>query len=113
FDVGKAAGLQRPIAQGGPLLFQALRGSTLDLFVQHVGADPVHGWLAFEAHRPGGPRGCLLRWRPNDHRFVDPCDGRSYPADGQDLDHYAVSIDGSGNVIVDLRQPTGTSPSPT
>jgi hypothetical protein len=111
FVVPRAGSLQKPIAQTGPLLFQALRGS-IDLYVQHLGADPDHGWLAFEAHRPDGPRRCLLQWRQASHDFVDPCDRMTYPAGGQGLQHYAVTVTG-GKVIVDLHQATGPTPRPT
>jgi hypothetical protein len=113
FDVGRADRLVKPIAQGGPLLFQALRGSRLDLYVQHAGADPVHGWSAFEAHRPGGSRTCLLQWQPAGHVFVDPCRGASYPGDGRGLDQYPVRVESNGHVVIDLRQSTGTTPMPT
>jgi len=113
FDVGRADRLQRTIGQGGPLLFQALRGARLDLYVQHAGTDTVHGWSAFEAHRPGGSRSCLLQWRPSGHVFVDPCDATSYPADGRGLDQYPVTVDSKGHVVIDLRQSTGTTPMPT
>jgi hypothetical protein len=110
FEVGKGATFAKPIAEKGPLLFQALRGGQLDLFVQHLGDDPAHGWLAFEAHAPGEPRRCQLRWQPATADFTDPCGPRRYPANGDGLNHYLVRVDAKGNVIVNLRQSTGTSP---
>jgi hypothetical protein len=112
FSVGRADRLQGPIALRGPLLLPALRGASLDLFVQHLGSDTDHGWLAFEAHRPGGPSTCQLQWRQADHDFVDPCDRMIYPADGQGLEQYATTVTG-GKVTVDLHQPAGTTPRST
>ena len=112
FVLGPAAHLA-PSATQAPLLFQALRGKDLDIYVQHLGTDPIHGWLAFEAHRPGGPPSCTLRWQPQTRTFVDPCDHRTYPADGQGLNQYRVIIDSKTAVSVDLQASTGTTPSPT
>jgi hypothetical protein len=106
FQVGKADHLAGPIARDGPLLFQALRGGH-DLYVQHLGPDPRQGWLAFEAHAPDQPRRCQLRWQPADRQFLDPCDRRSYPADGTGLTQYAATVAANGEVDVDLRQPAG------
>ena len=100
-------------ANQAPLLFQALRGKDLDIYVQHLGTDPIHGWLAFEAHRPGGPPSCILRWQAQARNFADPCDHRTYPADGQGLNQYPVIIDSKGGLSVDLRASTGTTPAPT
>ena len=87
-------------------------GALSILFVQHLGPDPIHGWLAFAADRQDGTKVCSLQWRPAQHDFVDPCDGRTFPADGQGLDQYPVTVDSKGRVIVDPRQPTGTIPRP-
>jgi hypothetical protein len=110
FDVGKATNLAPEIAKGGPLLLPPLRGDQLALYVQHLGADPDRGWLAFEARAPGQARTCLLRWSQSSRDFTDPCDGRAFPADGSGLDQYAVRVDPKGRVIVDLRQTVGTVP---
>ena len=110
FDVGRAATFAPSVASKGPLLFQALRGS-LDLYVQHQGTDPQHGWSAFEAHAPGAPRSCLLQWQRGTHDFRDPCTQRAVSADGAGLDQYPVQVDANGHVIVNLRQPTGRTPS--
>ena len=112
FVMGPAVRLA-PSADQAPLLFQALVGKDLDIYVQHLGSDPIHGWLAFEAHRPGGPASCALRWQGQTRTFVDPCDHMIYPADGQGLDQYRVTIDSKGRVTIDLHTSTGTTPSPT
>jgi hypothetical protein len=110
FEVGPSKSLARAIANNGPLLFQALRGTQLDTYVQHLGGDPAHQWYAFEAHAPGRPRRCQLTWQPNSSDFADPCTGNRYPADGDGLNHYSVRVDANGKVIVNLRQTVGTSP---
>jgi hypothetical protein len=110
FDVGKATNLAPEIAKGGPLLLPPLRGDQLVLYVQHLGADPNLGWLAFEARAPGQARTCLLRWSQSNRDFTDPCDGRVFPADGAGLNQYAVRVDPKGRVTVDLRQTVGTVP---
>jgi len=110
FEVGPSKPLAVAIKKNGPLLFQALRGSQLDIFVQHLGTDPAHMWYAFEAHAPDQPRRCVLTWQPNSSDFADPCAGTRYPADGNGLNQYAVRVDSKGKVIVNLRQTVGTSP---
>jgi hypothetical protein len=107
FQVGKADSLARPVASGGPLLFQALRGGSLDIFVQHLGTNSRQGWLAFEAHGPGQPRRCQLRWQPYSQQFADPCNQQRYPADGTGLTAFATTVTDKGEVVVDLRQPAG------
>lgn len=110
FSVGKADKIAAAVRRSRtPLLFQALRPGAPDLFVQHLGPDPDHGWAAFAATGPGAPRRCQLRWRPAQQDFTDPCTGQAYPADGGGLDHYAVRVDPSRTVIVNLRQPLGTT----
>jgi hypothetical protein len=113
FPVGKATVYAPAVAKDGPLLFQALRGNQLDIFVQHLGADPLRGWLAFEAHPPGEARTCLLRWRQANHDFADPCSGRTFPADGTGLDQYTVRVDSKGNLVVNLQSTVGTVPPST
>lgn len=110
FSVGKAATYAPAVAKDGPLLFQALRGNQLDIFLQHLGADPLGGWSAFEAHPPGEARTCLLRWRQASHDFSDPCSGRTFPADGTGLNHYAVRVDPKNNLVVNLQSSIGTVP---
>jgi hypothetical protein len=110
FAVGKAATYAPAVAKDGPLLFQALRGNKLDIFLQHLGTDPVLGWSAFEAHAPDEARSCLLRWRQASHDFSDPCSARTFPADGTGLNHYAVRVDPKTNLVVNLQTTTGTAP---
>ena len=102
FKVGSAGRLATTVAREGPLLFQDLLDRSRDIYVQHLGGDD---WRAFEAHAPGAPRRCVLRWQPEDRRFVDPCDGRTYPADGAGLTSYRTHVDRRGTLVVDLGAP--------
>jgi hypothetical protein len=112
FVLGPAARLA-PTADRAPLLFQALRGKTLDIYVQHLGADPTHGWLAFQARRQGARRACTLQWQGVTRTFLDPCDHQMYPSDGAGLAQFRVTIDSRGRVTVNLQGPIGTTPEPT
>ncbi len=102
FKVGSAKSLARTVARTGPLLFQDLLGGARDIYVQHLGDDK---WTAFEAHAPGQPRTCFLRWRADSRTFVDPCSDQAYPADGAGLVTYPAAADRKGALIVDLTQP--------
>ena len=113
FEVGKAATYAPAVAKDGPLLFQALRGNELDIFLQHLGTDPLRGWSAFEAHAPGEARRCVLRWRQASHDFMDPCSSKTFPADGAGLDQFAVQLDKKANLVVNLQSSTGTVPPTT
>jgi hypothetical protein len=112
FVIGPAARLA-PTADRAPLLFQALRGTTLDIYVQHLGADPIRGWLAFQARRQGAPRTCTLQWQARTGTFLDPCDHQTYPPDGAGLPQFRVTIDSRGRVTVNLQASIGTTPEPT
>ncbi len=109
FDLGKDTVFAAQVAKHGPLIFAPLRGS-ITLYVQHLGADPAKGWLAFGAHDPGQPPNCNVAWRPATHDFADSCDRAVYPADGTGLDQYATRVEPSGQVIINLRQSIGTAP---
>ena len=99
FRVGSAERLAPDVARDGPLLFQDLRSGSRDIYVQHVGGKD---WRAFDAHAPGAPRRCVLTWRQQDRLFVDPCDGRTFPADGTGLTAYPTEVDEDGRIFVDL-----------
>ena len=109
FSVGRDTVFAAAIAADKrPLFFPALRGS-LTLYVQHIGADPGHGWLAFSAQAPGRPGRCLVRWTVAAQEFTD-CTGVGYPPSGAGLVQYPVRVDSGGTVIVNLRQSIGTAP---
>jgi hypothetical protein len=108
FDVGPADQRARAVAEGGPILFQDLLDRSHDIYVQHLGdAD----WIAVEAHSPGAPRRCVLRWEPSTRLFVDPCDGSTYPADGTGLVTYPATVNANQRIVVDLRTPVAPSSS--
>jgi hypothetical protein len=109
FDVGPARQRAAAIDRDGPLLFQDPLGRGRDIYVQHL-QQPE--WAAFEARAPGAPSRCVLRWDRAARAFVDPCDGRTFPADGAGLTSYPVRVDGDGHVLVDLRSPVTGSTGP-
>ena len=102
FELGKAGDFARTISRDGPLLLPDPQGRSRDIFIQHLGEAT---WLAFEARATGAPRQCTLKWEAPARRFVDPCDGRSYPPDGAGLVSFPTTVDDDGIVVVDLSSP--------
>jgi hypothetical protein len=102
YIVGQAKPLAGTVSRSGPLLLQDLLGNSRDIYVQHLSGDD---WRTFEAHAPGAPRRCVLRWDPGARQFTDPCDRRVYPADGTGLTTFPTEVDSDGRIVVDLRQP--------
>ena len=102
FAVGSASGLAAQVASGGPFLLPDPQNKSRDLYVQHLGTDR---WLAFEARAAGAGRQCTLRWEAGPAHFVDPCDGRIYPADGAGLVSFPTHVDDKGRLVIDLSQP--------
>jgi hypothetical protein len=99
------------IAEHGPILYPDTAGGDRDIYLQHFGDDPDEGWTAFAARPPGVSRGCTLRWDADEEvfRLLDSsgevggeCDGREFPADGEGLPMYPVTVDADGNIDVDL-----------
>ena len=107
FDVGKAEDRAASIARSGPLLFPDPQGGSLDIYVQHLGGKD---WVAFQARATGASRQCVLRWEAAPRQFVDPCDGRVYPADGTGLVTFPARVNDKGRVIVDLGTPGSPAP---
>jgi hypothetical protein len=107
YVVGDAKSLAGTVTRNGPLLFQDLLGNSRDIYVQHLTGDD---WRTFEAHAPGAPRRCVLRWEAGARQFADPCDHRVYPADGAGLTTFPTQVDPDGRVVVDLRQPQAPIP---
>ena len=102
FDVGPADQRAAAVARDGPLLFPDPRGGSRDIFVQHLGDKE---WVAFEARATGAPRQCALDWVAASRHFVDPCEGRIYPADGAGLVSFPTTVNDKGRVVVDLGDP--------
>lgn len=96
--------LAREIAERGPLLFKDPLGRDREVYVQHVGDDPRTGWVAVRAYASRASLDCLLQWERARSRFVDPCTGETFPADGRGLTTYRADVAG-GEVRVDLRSP--------
>lgn len=70
------------IAERGPVLFSDTTGGDRDFIVQHVGGDPLSGWSAFEARRPGQRRECFFAWRGPGERQDDADALSADPASG-------------------------------
>lgn len=102
FELGSATAFARTIARDGPLLLPDPQGRSRDIFVQHLGES---NWLAFEARATGAPRQCTLRWELPARHFVDPCDGRTYPADGAGLVGFPTTVTDDGKVVIDFSSP--------
>jgi hypothetical protein len=112
FDLGSDRQRAKAIAQDGPFLYPGLIGPDKGyIVVNHLGSDESKGWYAFAATAPGQPISCVVQWKADAQHFADPCTGTVYPANGQGLLQYDVSITPQGTVLVDLR--TTTSPSTT
>jgi hypothetical protein len=103
FELGKATDYARTIARDGPLLFPDPQGRSRDIYIQHLGEG---AWVAFEARVTGAPRTCVVKWEAGPRHFVDPCDGRTFPADGAGLVHFPTTVNDDGKVVVDLSMPT-------
>jgi hypothetical protein len=104
FDVGPAVDRATEIADRGPILLPDVAGKDRDVFVQHVGDDPLRGWFVFDARRSGVGRDCTLEWQPDDAEFADPCLGTPVGAQGEGLTQYTVEVTDQGQVVVDFRE---------
>jgi hypothetical protein len=111
-DLGNARVKADLIARDGPFTFADPTGGSRDIIIQHRGDDPLTGWLAFDARRPGTARDCTLRWDTRVLAFTDPCGGPTVPAGGGDLPHYPVEVNGEEQLSVRLVAPA-TAPSTT
>lgn len=107
FEVGRVRALAPPIDEAGPLLFQDLLGRGRHIYVQHIGDDPLTGWVALGAVPPGQPERCAVAWKQERGVFENPCTKRTYPPDGDGLSKYPTEVDrdreGGPVLIVDLR----------
>lgn len=102
FTVGQARPKAESIAADGPFLFSDVANGQRDIFVQHLGDDPLTGWYAFDARLPGAGRDCSLQWEAEADRFIDPCSRRPVPADGEGLVRYPVEVTADETVVVDF-----------
>lgn len=118
-DAGR---ISAEIAERGPVLFSDVAGGSRDIILQHLGADPESGWLAFEARRAGQDRRCFFEWRADSAGesgdegdgdrdgggwFVNSCDpGDVVDARGTGLVQFPVSVV-DGDVRVDINAAGG------
>jgi hypothetical protein len=109
-DLGNARLKAELIARDGPIPLADPTGGTHDVIIQHVGDDPLTGWVAFDARRPGTGRECSLRWDAGRRVFTDPCGGADIPADGGDLPRYPVEVNADEQVAVRLVTPAAEPP---
>lgn len=122
-----AARISAEIAERGPVLFSDVAGGSRDIILQHLGADPESGWLAFEARRAGQDRRCFFEWQADSEgesgdeastgdgsgeaegggRFVSSCDPSDVAdARGTGLVQFPVSVV-DGDVRVDINAAGG------
>jgi hypothetical protein len=113
FTVGQARPKAESIAVDGPFLFSDVANGQRDIYVQHLGNDPLTGWSSFDARRPGTGRECTLTWDRSAANFDDPCSDQAVPADGAGLPTYPVEVTDSETVIVDLNAATRPSTTTT
>ena len=92
FEAGRTDEAARAIYSDGPLLLGDVAGGDRDVYLQHLGDAEGRGWLVFDARAPGASRDCSLEWQADDERFEDPCNGTTYPADGEGLRQYDVEV---------------------
>ena len=113
FVVGQARPRAESVATNGPFLFSDVANGQRDIYVQHIGDDPLTGWLAFDARLPGAVRDCSLEWKAERNEFVDRCSGQIVPANGDGLPTYPVEVNQDETVIVDLNAATRPSTTTT
>ena len=89
-------------AQATPLLFSDPAGGDRDIWLQHIGDDPEIGWYAFAVRPADAPRDCFVQWQVDAQEFSYNCDDRTFPADGEGLFQYPVSIAANGEITIDL-----------
>lgn len=90
------------IDESGPFLLADPSGHDRDLYLQHIGEDPLTGWNAFGVRTIDAQRDCYVEWQPDAREFLDNCTGEVFVETGDGLPEYAVNIDGQGNLSVDL-----------
>ncbi|HUP76336.1 MAG TPA: hypothetical protein VM282_25095 [Acidimicrobiales bacterium] len=102
--------MAKQIADEGPVLFPDVSANrSRDIYVQHLGADPKTGWLAFDARKPGAGRECFLEWQRDRQIFVDRCDGSEVPADGAGLRQYPAVVNSNGKVVINFNAGASTT----
>tara|TARA_B100000686_G_C16793956_1_gene980838 strand:+ start:1095 stop:1580 length:486 start_codon:yes stop_codon:yes gene_type:complete len=105
FEVGNAEIFAERIREDrGPIPFSSLSGAR-PIYVQHRGDDSSVGWFAIDARSPSDPVNCGLNWNIQDQIFIDGCDeASSFPADGEGLTRFQVTINSTGVIEIDLNK---------
>jgi hypothetical protein len=117
FTGQRASKVAAQIAEGGPVLYADVASGDRDIVVQHLGDDVETGWTAFAARPAGVPRNCTIQWQADAEVFrlldqhgevTDACDGREFPADGEGLPTYPVTVT-DGKLEIDINAADRTS----
>jgi hypothetical protein len=93
-------------AATAPLLVPDTANGSRPFYVTHSGGDATQGWSAFDALVPGCPD--AMTWDANAKHFTD-CKGASHPVDGGTQQHYLVTVDNDGQLIVNVNPEALTS----
>lgn len=112
-----ALGQQTDFPPGTPVLVQPRRD--LRVFVAHLG-DEIFVWDRL----PTGSTACApLVWVAHEHRFVDPCSGGKWCADGtvadpritgiRTLTGYRADVDPAGLISISLSKRIDGQPAPS
>jgi hypothetical protein len=103
FEAGDAENRAESIERDGPVLFPDVAGGSRDIYINHLSDDPLEGWIAFDARRPGTDRECTLQWRADAQVFTDPCDETVViDGGGGDLHRYEVTVTYDGDLEVEI-----------
>jgi hypothetical protein len=114
FDAGQIWRISEEINDRGPILYSDVAGRSRDIILQHLGADPETGWLAFAARPLGEPRDCFFQWSTDAARFdligaTDDAecgdvtmDAEGTLSTGDTIVSYPITIDDKNNVRVDI-----------
>ena len=114
FDAGQIWRISEEINDRGPILYSDVAGRSRDIILQHLGANPETGWLAFAARPLGQPRDCFFQWNPDSGRFdliagADDTECAEVTMDaegnlstGDSILSYPITIDEKNNVRVDI-----------
>lgn len=104
FSPGSAEDMAMVVAEQGPFFLPDATGGERGIWLQHVGDDAEEGWVAVAIRAPDADEDCFVEWREAEESFVDLCDGTAYPADGEGLRQYPVSVDPDGDLNINLNR---------
>lgn len=100
FEDVRADRVVAAVDEGGPIFYPDLAGGTRDIWITHVGDDPLRGFLVLSARAPDS--GCLVQWDADAGDFYDVCDESvRFPAEGTGLATFPVELD-DGRLVIDL-----------